>query len=92
MKNNTVMNFEVKIDGYQQVNSLFAKAYCKIGYAGINRNRSFIKKEAFEKAINSLYYAPEVGEWKKEKENFGDHGGKLEITSDEILYIDTTAA
>lgn len=90
MRDNTIMSFEVQIDGYEKINSLFAKAYCKIGYAGINRNGSYIKKETFQKAIPSLYYAPVVGEWIKDKNNFGGHGGKLEITSNEINYIDTT--
>jgi hypothetical protein len=85
-----VMNFEVQIDGFEKINSLFTKAYCKIGYAGMNRNGSFIKKEAYENSVNSLYYTPVVGEWIREKDNFGGHGGKLEITSNDINYIDTT--
>jgi hypothetical protein len=84
------MSFEVEVGGLEQVNSLFTKAYCKIGYAGKNRNGSFIKKEAYENSVDNLYYTPIVGEWIKDKENFGGHGGKLEITSKEVNYIDTT--
>src|SRR5690554_7442615 len=61
-----------------------------IAYAGKNRNFSIISKETFEKMIPSLYGIPIVGEWKEEKEDFGTHGGKIEISDEGIKYIETT--
>lgn len=61
-----------------------------IAYAGKNRNFSIISKETFEKMLPSLYGIPVVGEWKKEKEDFGTHGGKIEISDEGVEYIETT--
>lgn len=89
MKNKIVV-FESKFGKPEKFNSQFHMVKVYIAYAGKNRNFSIISKETFEKMIPSLYGVPVVGEWKKENEDFGSHGGKIEISEDGVEYIDTT--
>lgn len=70
----------------------FTKIKVWIATYGENVNGSNITKEAFEKAISSLYNVPILGEWSETIEDFKGHGGKLEITDEGIKYIETTKA
>lgn len=79
-----------KFSNITKFNSQFSKCNVAIAYHGDNRNYTSISKEVFEKAIPSLYGIPVVGEWKEEKDDFGGHGGKLEISDDGVKYIETT--
>lgn len=79
---------KAKFSNIQKYNSQFSKTNVAIAYHGDNRNWTSINKEVFEKMIPSLYGIPIVGEWKTE--DFGSHGGKIEITEDEVNYIETT--
>lgn len=87
---NKIITFESRFDKPVKFNSQFHMVKIYIAYAGKNRNGSIISKETFEKLIPSLYGVPVVGEWKEEKEDFGSHGGKIEISEDGIQFIDTT--
>lgn len=79
-----------KFSNITKFNSQFSKCNVAIAYHGDNRNYTSISKEVFEKAIPSLYGIPVVGEWQEEKDDFGGHGGKLEISDDGVKYIETT--
>lgn len=79
---------QVKFGKIEQFNSSFSKCNVAIAYHGDNRNMTSISKEVFEKMIPSLYGSPIVGEW--QEDDFGSHGGKIEITDGEVKYIDTT--
>lgn len=57
---------------------------------GKNVNNSNITKTAFENALESLKNIPIVGEWNESIEDFKGHGGKIEITSEGIEWIQTT--
>lgn len=59
-------------------------------HTGKNLNNSTFDKENIEKAMYSLEGIPIVGEYKKENNDFGGHGGKLEITEDSVEFIQTT--
>jgi len=83
-------SFNARIENFEKVNSQFAKVKVYVLYTGKNRNRSIISKEVVEKALYSLKNIPVVGEWKEENENFGGHGGKIEISDDGIEWIETT--
>ncbi len=85
---NKIVTFESRFDKPEKFNSQFHMVKIYIAYAGKNRNGSIISKETFEKLIPSLYGVPVVGEWKGE--DFGSHGGKIEISEDGVEYIDTT--
>jgi hypothetical protein len=84
------IEFDSKIVDFEKVNPEFAKVKVIIAYAGQNRNGSYISKETFEKMLPSLINVPIVGEWKEQDENFGSHGGKIELSDEGFKYIDTT--
>ena len=86
------MRFQVDIDtnSFEQVNPLFTKGKAYVMYAGTNRNNSHMSKEVIERALPSIFNIPVVGEWREKVDNFGGHGGKLEITDNDIRYVDTT--
>lgn len=84
------MRFEFNIADVEKINPLFSKAIVRIAYHGINRNNSYISKETFNKAIPTLFNIPVVGEYLESKDNFGGHGGKLEISDEGIKWIQTT--
>ena len=83
-----VISFESKFGKPEKFNSQFHMIKIYIAHHGKNRNGSIISKETFEKMIPSLYGVPVVGEWKGE--DFGSHGGKIEISEDGIEFIETT--
>lgn len=74
----------------EEINPLFSKVKIKIAYTGINRNNSYISKNAFEKALPTIYNCPIIGEFIETTEDFGSHGGKIEISDQGIKYIQTT--
>jgi hypothetical protein len=85
------LRFEAVIDNnIEKINPLFSKVKIRIAYTGINRNNSFISKETFEKALPSIYNCPIIGEYIETIDDFGSHGGKVEISDKGIKYIQTT--
>jgi hypothetical protein len=74
----------------EKVNPLFSKVKIRIAYTGSNRNNSYISKEAFEKALPTIYNCPIIGEFVETIEDWGSHGGKIEISDKGIKYIHTT--
>lgn len=90
MMENKIITFESRFGTPEKFNSQFHMVKIYIAYPGKNRNGSIISKETFEKMIPSLYGIPVVGEWKDDKEDFGTHGGKIEISDEGIQYIETT--
>lgn len=72
------------------INPQFRKVKIFIAYDGYNRNNTHISKEVFEQMIPSLYNIPIVGEWKEHNDNFGSHGGKIELSDEGYKEIRTT--
>lgn len=94
-----MQNISVKYDGYKfnitEKNPLFSDAKIYVMYHGENRNNSHISKEDVDRAINSIYNIPIVGEFieddnGEEDSNFGGHGGKLIIDDNGAQFIQTT--
>ena len=94
-----MQNISVKYDGYKfnitEKNPLFSEAKIYVMYHGENRNNSHISKEDVDRAINSIYNIPIVGEFieddnGEEDSNFGGHGGKLVIDDNGAKFIQTT--
>lgn len=94
-----MQNINVKYDGYKfnitEKNPLFSDAKIYVMYHGENRNNSHISKEDVDRAINSIYNIPIVGEFIEddtgsEDSNFGGHGGKLIIDDNGSKFIQTT--
>lgn len=80
----------VKTEFDSDENPLFSKVKINFLYKGMNRNGSYISKRTAEKMGSRIAYIPIVGEFIQAKEDFGTHGGKLTITSDDIVYEETT--
>lgn len=90
MKNKTI-SFSSKFSKPEKFNSQFHKVKIYVAYTGKNRNGSIISKETFEeKLIPTIYGIPIVGEWKEQNNDFGTHGGKIEISDEGIKSIETT--
>lgn len=72
-------------------NPMISKGVADICYAGKNRNRSYISDEVMRgKLAPSVLGVPIVGEYFKEVEDFGDHGGRVVIDSNGIHFEQTT--
>lgn len=68
------------------INPLMSKCEIKVLYLGENRNNSFISKEVATEMAKTLRGAPIVGYYKKDKEDFTDHGEKVTFEGGEITF------
>lgn len=84
------VKFEAKFTDIEKVNPLFSKCKVRTMYVGDNRNMSSISKDAVISAIPTLFNCPIIGEFSETIEDFKGHGGKLEVSSDGVKYIQTT--
>jgi hypothetical protein len=88
---NKQLRYKVNFDSdIEKINPLFSRVKIRIAYTGENRNGSFISKETFEKALPTIYNCPIIGEFIETVDDFGSHGGKIEISDQGIKYIQTT--
>lgn len=90
MRDDVMLFSSAKVHNFEKLNPLFSKCDIKVMYAGENRNKSSMSKEAINKAIPSIFGIPIVGEFIEEKKDFGGHGGKVKIEGKEIKTIHTT--
>ena len=70
----------------QPYNPLISQCTIKVLYLGKNRNGSFIDKNTAIQMANSLPCTPIVGAWRKDVEDFGDHGHVITIEDGEIKF------
>ena len=72
-------NFTSKIysQDIEKVNPFFSKVKIYVLYEGLNRNGSYLSRNAIERAIPTLYNIPIVGEYLVEEQNFSGHGAKV---------------
>lgn len=68
------------------INPLMSSCDIKVFYLGENRNGSFISKSVAEEMAKTLRGAPIVGYYKKDKEDFADHGDQV-ILDDEGFHF-----
>ena len=68
------------------INPLMSKCEIKVFYLGENRNRSFINEEVAMEMAKTLRGAPIVGYFRKEKEDFADHGNRMIIDDEGIKF------
>ena len=69
------------------INPLMSSCEIKVLYLGANRNGSYISKEVAAEMAKSLRGAPIVGYYKKDKQDFADHGERM-IWDDEGIHFD----
>lgn len=68
------------------INPLMSACEIKVLYVGGNRNGSFITKDVATEMAKTLRGAPIVGYYRKEVEDFGDHGQRVIIDGDGIKF------
>ena len=68
------------------INPLMSSCQIKVLYIGENRNRSYISKEVATQMAKTLRGAPIVGYYKKDKQDFADHGEQL-IWDDQGIHF-----
>ena len=83
-------NFQVNMSLDKKINSNLGRVKVMVCHTGKNLNYSKFSKESLEKALHSLEGIPLVGEFKEENDDFGGHGGKIEITDEGYKFIETT--
>lgn len=67
-------------------NPLISECQIKVLYLGKNRNGSYIDKNTAIQMANSLPGTPIVGCWRKDIEDFGDHGHVITIEDGEVKF------
>ena len=92
IKDNKIIKFDVEISNIEPINSEFSKALVKVMYANGNRNGSYFDKDMIiDKMIPTIFNIPVVGHYLENKDDFGSHDSKIELTSDgDINFIDET--
>ena len=70
----------------QPYNPLISQCEIKVLYLGQNRNHSYIDKNTAIQMANSLPGTPIVGAYRKDVEDFGDHGHIIHIENGEITF------
>lgn len=68
------------------INPGISQCEIKVCYLGANRNGSYIKKDVAEKMAQTLPGTPIVGAYRKDIDDFGDHGEVIQIEDGEISF------
>ena len=68
------------------INPLMSSCEIKVLYLGENRNRSYINEEVATEMAKTLRGAPIVGYFRKDKEDFADHGNRMIIDDEGIKF------
>ena len=84
------MRFSVQISEMKPISPLFSRCKIRVLYSGLNRNNSFITESAINNAIPSIYNIPIVGEFNEDDQNFGGHGGTIDVSGDKPKWVNTT--
>ena len=69
------------------INPLMSKCDIKVLYVGENRNQTALSQPVVKEISKTLRGAPIVGYYKKDKEDFADHGEKI-IIDDEGVHFE----
>lgn len=72
---NKVLNltFASSLTDLCEINSSFDKAVLRIAYKDLNRNKSFISKETFDRCAKTMYNCPVVCNYDRETDSIGGH-------------------
>ena len=68
------------------LNPHISECEIKVCYLGRNRNGSYINKDTAEKMAQTLPGTPIVGAYRKDIDDFGDHGEVIKIEDGEISF------
>ena len=68
-------------------NSSFDMGVLRVAYPGVNRNRTSISKETFERCLSSMYNCPVVCHYDRESDSFGGHDMELVCNEDGSMKL-----
>lgn len=72
------------------VSPLMSSCKIKVLYIGENRNGSFISKDVAINMAKTLRGCPIVGYYRKDEDDFGDHGNVITIENGEVHFSSKT--
>lgn len=85
------INLNVQFQKYDnKINNGFTKVKILVNTHEQVANSTHFSRELLESKMSKLDYLPIIAEFKEEKEDFGTHGGKVEISDDGFDFVDTT--
>lgn len=85
------LTYASALSDLKEANSSFDSGILQIAYAGVNRNGSSISRDAFEKAIPSMYNCPVVCNYDRETDTLGGHDVEVVRNDDgELKLINMT--
>lgn len=90
MTNIMQIEFSSRFTEIVDKNKSFGIGKLLIAYTGLNRNNTFISKEAFEKAIPSMYNCPIVAKYTRSTDQIGEHDGEWVDKNGKKVYVNTT--
>lgn len=82
-----VLTFKSSIADLCEKNSSFDSAVLRVCYPGLNRNGSFISKDAINRAIPTMYNCPIVCRYDRETDTIGGHDVEIVPNEDGIPSI-----
>ena len=93
MEHNMNLQFASALENIREINESFSSGMLRVCYTGVNRNGSYISKQAIENAINTMYNCPVVCNYNVESNTIGGHDmGIVETESGEMKLVNLTAA
>lgn len=90
MPNVMNLTFDSDVSKLTEVNKSFDAGVIRIAYTGANRNKSFISKASFEKALPSIYNCPIVCNYDISTDELGGHDIEIVKDSDGALRVINT--
>lgn len=87
MPNVMNLTFDSNVSKLTEVNKSFDAGVIRIAYTGENRNKTFISKSSFEKALPSIYNCPIVCNYDVTTDELGGHDIELVRDADGALRI-----
>lgn len=78
------------IEDISSVNTSFDKGILRVAYWGRNRNNTFISKEAFVRAIPTIYNCPVVCNYIRETDSIGSHDVEVVHTDRGLRMVNIT--
>ncbi len=70
------IQFSSALSDLIEVNPSFDAGKLRVAYTGKNRNNTYISKEAFERAVPTMFNVPVVANYIREKNEIGSHDGE----------------
>ena len=85
------IQFSSALSDITEINPSFDAGKLRVAYTGKNRNNTFISKEAFERAVPTMFNVPVVANYNREDDELGSHDGEwIKDKAGETKYVMVT--